>query len=164
VRKFRLNLYGLKVTQHHYLIFSASVDVTNREKVLETGAKVLKEVGTVNTLLNNAGIMPQHEFLKHTENEIRKIFEINVLAHFWMFQAFLPKMVEINKGHIVALSSMAGLMGMRNLVPYCGSKYAVRGIQEAMSEELRATSNGNSKVSRCLSLKFPIISFYLPPV
>ncbi|KAG5682537.1 hypothetical protein PVAND_011884 [Polypedilum vanderplanki] len=126
--------------------FGYTVDVTNREKVLETGAKVLREVGDVTILLNNAGVMPQHEFLKHTENEIRKIFEINVLAHFWMFQAFLPKMIENNKGHIVGLSSMAGLMGLRNLVPYCGSKYAVRGIQEALSEELRASSNGNSKI------------------
>jgi short-subunit dehydrogenase len=100
----------------------------------------------VTILINNAGIMPQHEFLKHTEKEIRMIFEVNVLAHFWIFQAFLPKMIENNNGHIVALSSMAGLMGSRNLVPYCGSKFAVRGFMEAMSEELRATSNGQSKI------------------
>lgn len=90
--------------------------------------------------------MPQHELLKHTENEIRTIFEVNVLAHFWMFEAFLPKMIANNKGHIVALSSMAGILGLRNLVPYCGSKFAVRGIQEALSEELRTTSNGQSQV------------------
>ncbi|KAG5682538.1 hypothetical protein PVAND_011885 [Polypedilum vanderplanki] len=126
--------------------YGYTVDVTNREKVLETGAKVLKEVGDVTILINNAGIMPQHQLLKHTENEIKKIFEINVLAHFWMFQAFLPKMIENNKGHIVALSSMAGILGSRNLVPYCGSKFAVRGIQEALLEELRADSNGKSKI------------------
>jgi len=120
--------------------------VTSREKVLEAGNKVLSEVGAVTILVNNAGIMPQHEFLKHTENEIRKIFEINVLAHFWLFQAFLPKMIEKNSGNIVALSSMAGIMGFQNLVPYCGSKFAVRGIQEALSEELRAKSNGTSNV------------------
>lgn len=114
--------------------------------MLETGAKVLNEVGDVSILVNNAGIMPQHEFLHHTENEIRKIFEINVIAHFWMFQAFLPKMIQNNRGHIVALSSMAGIMGFQNLVPYCGSKFAVRGIQEALSEELRAKSNGMSNI------------------
>lgn len=54
-----------------------------------------------------------------------------------MLQAFLPTMMERNKGHIVALSSMAGLLGLRNLVPYCGSKFAVRGIMEALHEELR---------------------------
>lgn len=115
--------------------------------MLEAGSKVLKDVGDVTILINNAGIMPQHDMLKHTEKEIRSIFEINVLAHFWMFEAFLPRMIANNKGHIVALSSMAGIVGLRYLVPYCGSKFAVRGIQEALSEELRGTSNGTSNVS-----------------
>lgn len=89
---------------------------------METANKVLTEVGDVTILVNNAGIMPQHEILKHTEGEIRKCFEINTLAHCWMFQAFLPRMIEKNHGHIVALSSIAGLVGFNNLVPYCGSK------------------------------------------
>jgi NADP-dependent 3-hydroxy acid dehydrogenase YdfG len=126
--------------------YGYTVDVTNREKVLEAGNKVLKDVGAVTILVNNAGIMPQHDLLKHTENEIRTIFEVNVFAHFWMFEAFLPKMIASNKGHIVALSSMAGIMGLRNLVPYCGSKFAVRGIQEALSEELRASTKGESQI------------------
>lgn len=90
--------------------------MTNREKVLEAGNKVLTEVGDVTILINNAGIMPQHPLLKHTEKEIRSIFEINVVAHFWILETFLPKMIENNRGHIVAISSMAGLTGSRNLV------------------------------------------------
>ncbi len=120
--------------------------MTSREKVLETANKVLTEVGDVTILINNAGIMPQHGMLKHSEAEIRKCFEINTLAHCWMFQAFLPRMIEKNHGHIVALSSIAGLIGFNNLVPYCGSKYAVRGMMEAMLEELRQTSNGKNKI------------------
>nr|CAD7429346.1 unnamed protein product [Timema monikensis] len=54
-----------------------------------------------------------------------------------MLEAFLPSMINKNHGHFVALSSMAGLMGIANLVPYCASKYAVRGLMEAMAEELR---------------------------
>lgn len=92
--------------------------------ILETAKKVESEVGIITILVNNAGIMPQHDLLKHTEKEIRLIFEINVLAHFWMFEAFLPKMIERNSGHIVALSSMAGALGLTNLVPYCSSKFA----------------------------------------
>lgn len=53
-----------------------------------------------------------------------------------MIQAFLPAMMERNHGHIVALASMAGVLGIRNLVPYCGSKFAVRGIMEALNVEL----------------------------
>lgn len=120
--------------------------MTNREKVLETASKVLTEVGDVTILINNAGIMPQHEILKHSEKEIRMVFEINTIAHCWMFQAFLPRMIEKNHGHIVALSSIAGIVGFKNLVPYCGSKFAVRGMMESLCEELRLYSDGKSKV------------------
>lgn len=139
----------LSKTSNWLNIFSVSlrVDVTSREKVLEFGSKVLKEVGDISILVNNAGIMPQHEVLKHNEAEIRKMYEINVFSHYWMFEAFLPKMMEKNEGHIVATSSIAGLVGLNNLVPYCGSKFAVRGSMEALSEELRAHSDGKSKVS-----------------
>lgn len=113
---------------------------------METGSQVLKDVGAVTILVNNAGIMPSHDLLKHTEDEIKNIYNINVIAHFWLFQAFVPKMIEDNRGHIVALSSMAGIMGFQNLVPYCGSKFAVRGIQEAFSEELRCKTKGQSQV------------------
>lgn len=128
--------------------FTFSVDVTSREKVLEVGSKVLEDVGDISILVNNAGIMPQHEILKHSEAEVRKMYEINVFAHYWLIQAFLPKMMEKNEGHIVALSSIAGVVGLNNLVPYCGSKFAVRGSMESLAEELRAHSDGKSKVNQ----------------
>ena len=46
--------------------------------------KVRADVGEVTVLVNNAGIMPTHPLLKHTPQEINKIFDINVLAHFWV--------------------------------------------------------------------------------
>lgn len=46
-------------------------------------------------------------------------------------------MIKQKKGHIVALSSCAGLFGLKNLVPYCGTKFAVKGIMIALAEELR---------------------------
>lgn len=125
LRKLGAKAYGYKC------------DVSDREAVLELAKKVRLEVGDVSILVNNAGIMPCHPLLHHNHQEIRKIFDINVLAHFWMLEAFLPSMIQNNHGHVVALSSMAGVMGIPNLVPYCGSKYAVRGLMEALAEELR---------------------------
>lgn len=60
------------------------VDVANRENVLETAKKVQNAVGDVTILINNAGIMPCHSFLQHTEAEIREIMDINVMGHFWV--------------------------------------------------------------------------------
>lgn len=59
-------------------------DVTSREQILELAKKVQQEVGEVSILLNNAGIMPCHPLAEHTPEEIRRIFDINVLAHFWV--------------------------------------------------------------------------------
>ncbi|XP_053615097.1 17-beta-hydroxysteroid dehydrogenase 13-like isoform X1 [Plodia interpunctella] len=112
-------------------------DVTNREAVIALGEKVRREVGDVTMLINNAGIMPCKPLRDTSEKEIRALFEVNIIAHFWLVQTFLPAMMERNHGHVVAMSSMAGVMGLRNLVPYCASKFAVRGLMEALHEELR---------------------------
>lgn len=116
--------------------FKYECDVTDRAAVFQLAEKVTREVGDVTILINNAGIMPCKPVLKHTEKEIRTLMDINVNGNLWMIQAFLPTMLERNYGHIVAMSSMAGKMGLRNLVPYCGSKYAVRGIMESLAMEL----------------------------
>lgn len=57
-----------------------------------------------------------------------------------MIQALLPDMIAQKKGHIVALCSVAGLAGLKNLAPYCSTKFAVRGYMEALAEELRHTT------------------------
>jgi all-trans-retinol dehydrogenase (NAD+) len=64
-----------------------------------------------------------------------------------MIQAFLPTMLERNYGHIVAMSSMAGMMAVPNLVPYCGSKFAVRGIMDTLAMELKSQPRDASGVS-----------------
>lgn len=54
-------------------------------------------------------------------------------------------MIKRNHGHVVALSSCAGLFGLENLVPYCATKFAVRGLMQALFVELRS-ANKNNKV------------------
>ncbi|VVC40027.1 Hypothetical protein CINCED_3A020406 [Cinara cedri] len=117
--------------------FAYTCDVSKLENVRELGEKIKNEVGTVTVLVNNAGIMPCKSFEAHDEATIRKIFDINVFAHFWMLDTFLPGMKVLNKGHVVFLSSMAGVLGLKNLVPYCGSKFAVRGLSEAIIDECK---------------------------
>lgn len=136
--------------------FAYRCDVSNRDEVLQTAEKVREEVGNVTILVNNAGIMPCHSFLNQTPEEIRKVVDINVMAHFWMLQAFLPSMIEKNHGHVVALSSIAGIVGLPNLVPYCATKFAVRGIMESLSEEIRQSSP-----NKTTNIKFTTIYPYM---
>lgn len=59
------------------------------------------------------------------------------MAHFWTIREFLPLMIEMKKGHIVCISSLAGRVGFPNLTDYCASKFAVAGLMTCLSEEMR---------------------------
>lgn len=58
--------------------------MSNRDEVLAVAKKIAQEVGPVTVLVNNAGIMPTKPFLEHTPEELRRIFDINMMAHFWV--------------------------------------------------------------------------------
>ncbi|XP_060666559.1 short-chain dehydrogenase/reductase family 16C member 6 [Drosophila nasuta] len=118
-------------------VHSFSCDVSKREQVLALADRVLAEVGPVSVLVNNVGIMPTHPLPQQSAEEIQRVFDVNVFSQFWTIQAFLGQMKELGRGHIVCLSSIAGLIGLSNLVPYCATKYAVRGLMEALHEEIR---------------------------
>ncbi|XP_063701471.1 short-chain dehydrogenase/reductase family 16C member 6-like [Culicoides brevitarsis] len=111
-------------------------DITSREEVLAIAERVKKEVGCVTVLVNNAGIMPTRSLLQHTHEVVRKVMDINLMSHFWALEAFLPAMYEAKRGTIVSTSSLLGLMGMPNTVPYTASKFAVRGYMEALLSEI----------------------------
>lgn len=135
-------------------VYTYKVDVSNRDDVLATAELVRKEVGDVSILVNNAGILPCRPLKDHSPELIEKIFKVNVFAHFWALEAFLPRMIEKNHGHVVAMSSFCGILGLANAVPYCSSKFAVRGLMEALSEEMRTGDLFKGEKSR---IKFTTI-------
>ncbi|ALC39375.1 CG14946 [Drosophila busckii] len=112
-------------------------DVSERLQVLALAVRVREHVGAITVLVNNVGIMPTHPLMQQTEDEIQRVFKVNVFSQFWAVQAFLDHMKEQGRGHIIAISSIAGLVGLSNLVPYCATKFAVRGMMESLHEELR---------------------------
>jgi short chain dehydrogenase len=67
-----------------FVFCSFRCDVSKKDEVSAVAKKVQEAVGDVSILINNAGIMPCQPFLDHSEVEIRRIFDINVLAHFWV--------------------------------------------------------------------------------
>lgn len=138
-------------------VFTYKVDVSNREEILLLAEKVRKEVGEITILVNNAGIMPCKPLSEQKPDVIRKTFNVNVLAHFWTLEAFLPSMIQRNHGHVVALSSMCGVLGLPNVVPYCSSKFAVRGMMESLYEELRLNDTATKKSQIKFTTVYPIM-------
>lgn len=108
-------------------------DVSDREAVYRFAASL----EPVDVLINNAGIVNGKSLLELTDEKIQKGLEINVHALFWMTKAFLPAMIERNRGHIVTIASAGGLIGVPKLTDYCASKFAAFGFDESLRVELK---------------------------
>ncbi|XP_078037101.1 firelighter [Augochlora pura] len=119
-------------------VYGFLVDVSNRLEVYETVKMMKKQkIPDVSILINNAAVLYHSRFLNQDQDLIEKTFNVNVLSQFWTIQAILPSMIRNQKGHIVASCSMCGMYGVSEKVTYCSSKFAVRGLMEALQEELR---------------------------
>lgn len=114
-------------------------DCSVREEVYRVANQVKREVGDITILINNAGVVTGKKFMDCPDALIQKTMEINSLAHFWTYKAFLPAMIAANHGHLVSIASSAGLIGVNGLADYCASKFAAVGFAESMALELLAT-------------------------
>ena len=112
-------------------------DLTRREDIETVAAQTLAECGPVDILVNNAGIVSGRNLLEITPAEIERTFQVNTLAIFWTAKAFLPAMLERDRGHIVTIASAAGLAGTAKLTDYCSSKFAAVGFDESLRVELK---------------------------
>ncbi|KAM0731082.1 Short-chain dehydrogenase/reductase family 16C member 6 [Formica fusca] len=119
-------------------VYGFVVDVSQRLEVRET-VRLMRKIGVpdVTILINNAAVLYHKPYLSFDPDDVEKTFNVNVLSHFWTIEAFLPMMLQKNSGHIVAISSMCGMYGVSQKVAYCSSKFAVRGLMEALHEEVR---------------------------
>lgn len=112
------------------------VDLSSREAIIATAERVRKEVGVVEVLINNAGIVTGAPIDECSDSQIERTFKVNVLAHFWILRSFLADMKAANHGQIVTIASGAGLFGAVDLVDYCSSKFAAVGMTESLALEL----------------------------
>lgn len=109
------------------------VDVGDRLAVERAAA----EVGPIDVLVNNAGIVKGKPLLELAPEDVEATFRTNVLACFWTLRAFLPGMVARDQGHVVTMSSAAGICALPKLADYSASKAAVFALDEALRVELR---------------------------
>ncbi|KAJ8684462.1 hypothetical protein QAD02_020254 [Eretmocerus hayati] len=114
-------------------------DVTNEKQVIETVNSVRSELGEVTMLFHCCGV-PSPRSLTEDPIEIRKIFDISILSHFLLLDAVLPDMRKIKKGHIIVLSSVAGLSGGtcgKSCVPLSTAQFAVQGFAESLRSDIQ---------------------------
>lgn len=125
------------------LAWAFQCDVSKREEVAEMARLVREEVGDVNILVNNAGIMVIKQFLQQSNQEVQDTINVNLLGQVWVLREFLPSMIKMNRGNIIFMCGLPGHAGAPYMIPYSASKFAVRGMMEALYIELRQTHPGN---------------------
>jgi NAD(P)-dependent dehydrogenase (short-subunit alcohol dehydrogenase family) len=115
------------------------LDVTDHAGFTEFLDAVEREVGAIDVLINNAGIMPIALLGDESDVTTRRILDVNVAAVIHGTREAMRRMTARRSGHIVNLASVAGKVGVAGGATYCASKFAVVGLCEAVRAELRGT-------------------------
>ena len=112
------------------------LDVTDRASFAAFVDQVSERLGSLDVLVNNAGIMPLGPFVDEDDATTRRIIDINVWGVLNGMKLALPGMQRRGSGHIVNIASTAGKAGVPGGATYAASKHAVVGISEAVRAEL----------------------------
>lgn len=130
-------------------IYSYIVDVSSRDAIEQAVEKVRQDVGMIDILINNAGIVRGKYFWDHDNvQDTWMTMAINALAPMYITRAFLPAMIE-KKGspcRIVNIASAAGLVSNPRMSVYCGSKWAATGWSDSVRLELAQAGHHHVKV------------------
>ena len=92
---------------------------------------------SIDILVNNAGIGMSGSFAEIPQDRWELLMQINLLAPMRLTSLFLPAMIARHSGHIVNISSVAGLVGSPQLVPYSAAKFGLRGFSEALAGDVK---------------------------
>lgn len=124
--------------RHQRRAHARILDVTDDGAVLTVTGEIEKAIGPIDVLIANAGYGLEGTFEETPLHDLRAQFDVNVFGAAATIQAVLPFMRERRRGHILAVTSMGGLASFPGVSAYCGSKYALEGILEAIGKEVAA--------------------------
>ncbi|GAA0930969.1 SDR family NAD(P)-dependent oxidoreductase [Nonomuraea longicatena] len=117
-------------------VLPLALDVTDRPAVLAAVKRAHEHFGGLDVVVNNAGHAQIGAVEELTEQELRDQFETNLFGAVWVIQAALPYLREQASGHIVQLSSAAGLMAFPLGAAYHASKWALEALNESLAQEV----------------------------
>ncbi len=113
------------------------VDVADRAAVYAHAEQVVADFGTVNLVVNNAGVALHGPVAEITDEDFRWVMDIDFWGVVHGTQAFLPHLVASGDGQVANVSSVFGLIGVPKQAAYNAAKFAVRGFTEALRQEMQ---------------------------
>ncbi len=115
---------------------AVKLDVTNKAEIAAAVEVAMQKFGRIDVLVNNAGIGYFGAIEESDEEEVRRMFEINVFGLANMTRAVLPVMRKQRSGHILNIASIGGLMAFPGVGFYNATKFAVDGFSESLMKEV----------------------------
>ncbi|MDE2411972.1 MAG: glucose 1-dehydrogenase [Sphingomonadales bacterium] len=112
------------------------LDVTSEDDWARVVAEVEAELGPVDALVNNAGILMFKGLLETTKADYERVLGVNLVGEFLGIKAVAPGMIARGRGAIVNVSSVDGMKGANSLAAYASSKWGVRGLTKVAAMEL----------------------------
>ncbi|HBO1215541.1 TPA: oxidoreductase [Pseudomonas aeruginosa] len=116
--------------------FGRLLDVTDLAAIEPTVAAIERDIGPLDVLVNSAGYGHEGILEESPLAEMRRQFEVNLFGAVAMIQAVLPYMRRRRRGHILNITSMGGYITMPGIAYYCGSKFALEGVSDALGKEV----------------------------
>ncbi|MGH8036588.1 MAG: oxidoreductase [Stenotrophomonas sp.] len=113
------------------------LDVTDVDAIDGVVADIEQNIGPLDVLVNNAGYGHEGILEESPLDAMRRQFDVNVFGAVAMIKATLPYMRARRRGHILNITSMGGFITMPGIAYYCGSKFALEGISEALGMEVK---------------------------
>jgi NAD(P)-dependent dehydrogenase (short-subunit alcohol dehydrogenase family) len=117
----------------------AKLDVTDPHSFSEFLDEVERQLGPVDVLINNAGVMPLGRVIDEPDAVTRRILDINVYGVILGSKLAAQRMVDRGSGHVINIASLAGETYLAGAATYCASKHAVVGFTDAVRIEYRQT-------------------------
>src|SRR5699024_744485 len=114
-----------------------TADVTKHDEVITEVEQLTDELGSVDILINNAGIAKFGGFLELDVADWERIIQVNLLGMYYVTRAVIPKMIAQESGDIINVSSTAGEKGGPVTSAYSASKFGVLGLTESLAMEAR---------------------------
>ena len=112
---------------------SWALDVTDEKSCGQIATEVYTRKSRLDILVNNAGIGHVGTMLQATGKDMDRLYAVNVRGVFNVTKVFLPGMIAQKSGAIVNLASVGGVVGIRDRLAYCATKFAVVGITKSMA-------------------------------
>lgn len=121
----------------HERLHFTQCDVSQESEVQQAAEWTLKQVTTVDFLINNAGFGHFSQIQDFEVEQFRRMWEVNLLGAFLVTRSLVASMQEQGRGHIVNISSIAGRVGAPWGAGYNASKFGLTGLGESLFHELR---------------------------